>query len=336
MVNIGFIGCGGIARHHLSKLKTLPNAKVVAAMDVNPEAAAKFAADAGGARALTDMKELLKIADIQAVYVCTPTGLHHEGVIAAAKAKKHVFCEKPIAMTAANAKKMIAACEKAGVTLMMGFVRRFCTHWGKVKEQIVNGVIGRPIIWRSVAGSAGPASKWFLDRELGGGPLIDGAVHDYDTLRSMFGDGALAMGSMKTYKPDTTALDSGTGLVRFASGDECMMSWTWGLPKGVSTAHHHDVIGPKGVIFFSAPAEMIPQGTDTAKYGAIRMLLEGGVNKIELYEKRDMFIDQAKHFMDCVEKGAKPPATGLDGLKALEIWLGIYKSCMTGKAVELK
>jgi len=66
------------------------------------------------------------------------------------------------------------------------------------------------------------------------------------------------------------------------------------------------------------------------------MLLEGGVNKIELYEKRDMFIDQAQHFLDCVEKGAKPPADGRDGLKALEIWLGIYKSCMTGKAVAVK
>lgn len=335
MVNIGFIGCGGIARHHLSKLKTLPNARVIAAMDVRPEAAQSFAEAAGGARALTDLKELLKIDEINAVFVCTPTGLHAEGVIAAAKAGKHIFCEKPIAMKASDAKRMIAACEKAKVKFMMGFVRRFCPHWGKVKEQILNGVIGRPVIWRSVAGSAGPTPKWFLDRELGGGPLLDGAVHDYDTLRSMFGDGKLAMGSMKTFKPDTTALDSGTALVRFASGDECMMSWTWGLPKGVSTPHYQDVIGPKGVIFFSAPADLIPQGTDLNKYGAIRIMLEGGVNKIELYEKRDMFVDQAVHFLKCVEEGADPPATGVDGLKALEIWLAIYKSCMTGKAVPI-
>ncbi len=336
MVSIGFIGCGGIARHHLSKLKTLPNAKVAAVMDSNPEAAQKFAADAGGARTAASVKELVAMDDVQAVYVCTPTFLHPEGVIAAAKAGKHIFCEKPIAMKASDAKRMITACEKAGVKFMMGFVRRFCPHWGKVKDQIVNGVIGRPIIWRSVAGSAGPASKWFLDRAQGGGPLLDGAVHDYDFLRSMFGDGRLAMGSMKTFKPDSTALDAGTGLVRFNSGDECVMSWCWGLPKGVSTSHHHDVIGPKGAIFFSAPADKIPQGTDLTKYGAIRVLLEGGVQKIELYEKRDMFVDQARCFLDCVEKGADPPATGHDGLKALEIWLGIYKSAETGKASVLK
>jgi predicted dehydrogenase len=336
MVNIGFIGCGGIARHHLSRLKTLPNAKVVGAMDANPEAAAKFAADAGGARPTSDLKELLRMKEIAAVYVCTPTGLHVEGVVAAAKAKKHVFCEKPIAMKASDARKMINACAKAGVKFQMGFVRRYCTHWGKVKEQILNGVIGRPILWRSVAGGAGPASKWFLDRQIGGGPLLDGAVHDYDFLRSMFGDGRLTMGSMKTFKPDTTALDSGSALVRFASGDECMMSWSWGLPKGVSTAHHHDVIGPKGAIFFSAPADKIPAGTDLTKFGAIRILLEGGVEKIELFEKRDMFVEQAKHFLDCVENDREPCVGGEAGLKALEIWLGIYKSCESGKAVALK
>jgi predicted dehydrogenase len=305
-------------------------------MDVNPEAAAKFAADAGGARSTTDMNELLKMDEVQAVYVCTPTYLHLEGVIAAAKAKKHVFCEKPIAMTAEDAKKMISACKRARVRFMIGFVRRFDTHWGKVKEQILAGVIGRPVVWRSVTGGAGPASKWFLDRRMGGGPLLDGAVHDYDFLRSMFGDGKLAMGSMKTFKSDSTALDTGTGLVRFESGDECVMSWSWGLPKGVGTPHHHDVLGPKGVIFFSAPPDRITAGTDMTKYGAIRVVLEGGLEEIELYEKKDMFVEQAKHFLDCVENKKEPLVGGLDGLKALEVWLGIFKSTETGKAVALK
>jgi predicted dehydrogenase len=205
-----------------------------------------------------------------------------------------------------------------------------------VKEQILAGVIGRPVVWRSVTGGAGPASKWFLDRRMGGGPLLDGAVHDYDFLRSMFGDGKLAMGSMKTFKSDSTALDTGTGLVRFESGDECVMSWSWGLPKGVGTPHHHDVLGPKGVIFFSAPPDRITAGTDMTKYGAIRVVLEGGLEEIELYEKKDMFVEQAKHFLDCVENKKEPLVGGLDGLKALEVWLGIFKSTETGKAVALK
>ena len=134
MLNIGFIGCGGIARHHASRLAQLKNARILAATDVVGDAAQSFARDCGAEHSFTDYRKMLKLADLDAVWVCTPTFQHPAPVIAAAKAGKHVFCEKPMALNMADARRMVRACDTAGVRLTIGFVRRFDAQWGKLKQ----------------------------------------------------------------------------------------------------------------------------------------------------------------------------------------------------------
>jgi len=335
MVRIGVIGCGGIGRYHIENLKKLPDVQILSVADINLEAARDFAKSQDIPYCVADYEELLKITDIDAVFVCLPTHLHRDAVIAAAQAGKHIFCEKPIAMTLEHAEEMIQTCRGAGVKFMIGFVRRFDNHWGKVRQLVRSGVIGRPVLWRHCTAGPGPKAPWFLDRQQGGGPLIDGAVHNYDFARYTFGEARLVMSSLKTLGKGHTALDTGTGLVQFASGDELMLSWSWGLPKGVTGGSLMDVLGPKGVIFFNAPEDKIPPDVDRTKYGALLLRLEGGQERVELFQKNDMFVDELIYFIDCITSDKEPEITGEDGKKALEIGLAILKSAETGESVRL-
>ncbi len=335
MAKIGMIGSGGIARHHCTRLAKIDAAQIVACADLSEENRAKLADDFNVDKTFEDYRDMLALDEVEAVYVCLPTFLHCDAVVAAAQAGKQVFCEKPMAMSLDDAQKMIDVCADKGVKLMLGFVRRFDNFWGKMRELIQGGAIGRPVLWRNCAASGGPSRRWFNDAEKGGGPLIDGAVHNYDFARYTFGEAELAMGSMNNFKPDNTALDTGSGLVRFKSGDECMLSWSWGLPDGCRGGSLMDVLGPEGAIEFGAAADDYPEGTSPQTHGGFTVMGAGGETRVEVYEKNDMFQDQAQHFVDCVDNDVAPKVTGKDGKLGLEIGLAILDSSRQGQSVPI-
>jgi len=335
MVRIGIIGSGGMGGHHSRSLDKVDGATITACADIDEQTRNQLAEKHGIEHVVADYRDLLALDCVDAVFVCLPTFLHRDAVVAAAEAGKHVFCEKPIDMKLENAQEMIDACASKGVKFMMGFVRRFDNFWGKMRDLVLGNAIGRPVMWRQCAASGGPAKHWFNDAEKGGGPLIDGAVHNYDFARHTFGEAALAMGSMKNFKPDNTALDTGTGLVRFQSGDEIMLSWSWGLPNGCSGGSMLDILGPQGAISFGAAAEDYPEGTSPDTHGGYTITLEGGEKRVEVYEKNDMFFDEVSHFVDCVANDGEPIVTGVDGKRALEIGLAIHESSHSGQSVPI-
>ena len=336
MAKIGMIGSGGISRHHCTRLAKIDAAEIVACADVSEESRAKLAEDFGIEQTFESYHGMLALDAVEAVYVCLPTFLHKDAVIAAAEAGKQIFCEKPMAMSLDDAQAMIDVCEAKGVKLMLGFVRRYDSSWGKLRELIQAGAIGRPVLWRHCSASGGPTRKWFNDAEKGGGPLIDGAVHNYDFARHIFGDAELAMGSMKNFKPDNTALDTGSGLVRFKSDDEVMVCWSWGLPDGCRGGNLIDVLGPEGAIEFSAAADAYPEGTSPQTHGGFTILGADGAKRVEVYEKNDMFQDQAQCFVDCVDNDVQPMVTGIDGKLSLEIGLAILESSRQGQSVAMR
>ena len=321
-IGFGFVGGGGISNVHLTALSKRDDAQIVCIADVNPDTAKAQAEKYQAGGWVTDNREMLATPGIDAVVVCTPTFLHAEPAIAAAQAGKHLLCEKPMAMTLADCDRMMAASEAAGKYLMIAFVRRFCNEWLKLREILQAGTLGHPVLWRGVSGSSGPRSPWFLDAEKGGGPFIDGCVHDWDFARFTFGEVAQVNGSIWHMKEGTTSLDTGTALVRFQSGDELMRSWTWGLPGAACRAQGMaDVIGPKGTLFFpGAPVD--GKGYFTHIDG------EGQENKIEFDYTggQEWFDAQMDHFVTCLKEGRTPSVTGLDGKKAVEIALGVMEA----------
>lgn len=310
-IGFGFIGCGGIHNAHAPHIVEHPDAYIACAMDVSADAAKAHCEKYGTENWTTDVNELLAREDVQAVVVCTPTGYHPDYVIAAAQAGKHIFCEKPMAMTVADCERMAAACEQAGVLLQLGFVRHFCNEWLKMREIIQSGMIGRPVVWRSVSGGSGAPTPWFFDAKIGGGPFIDGAVHNYDWARFTFGEAGSVCADLRILKRDTTAWDTGTAIINFASGDQLIMCWSWGLPGFGSTVRAdaaHDVLGPLGCIMFPGA-------------GKLSVRTEQGETEVEFEPDTgaDWFRRQMGHFIECVQQGKQPEVGAREGIEATRI-----------------
>ena len=337
MLNIGFIGCGGIARHHASRLTQLRNARIIAAADASQEAARSFAADfqgSGGMAVFTDHKKMLRQGSVDAVWVCTPTFLHAGPVVDAARAGVHVFCEKPMAMKLADGRRMAEACDRAGVRFTMGFVRRFCPQWGKMKQIIQAGTLGRPVIWRFAAGGR-PARPWFRDAAKGGGPLLDGAVHNYDFALQMLGPVETVQASSTQFDRTSVGADTASAILTFASGDQHTLIWSWGMAPGVQSAGLNDLVGPKGTLQFGMTAARAPKGFDPGKQGAFTFKGEGGRERVFTYKLRDMFLDQAKHVVSCFGKGEQPVTSATDGMASLAVGLAVLKAGRTRRTIKL-
>ncbi len=310
-LGIGFIGCGGIHHSHAPHLVDNAEAYIACAMDVNEEAARAHCERYGTKSWTTDRSALLARDDVDAVVVCTPTGFHKEAVLAAAAAGKHVLCEKPMAMTVADCEAMEAACREAAVVLQVAFVRHFCNEWLKLREIIQAGMIGRPVVWRSLWGGSGAPTSWFFDREIGGGPFIDGAVHDYDFGRFIFGEAKNVVTDIRRLKSGTTAWDTGTVIVNFESGDQQVLAWSWGLPGfgyKVSGDSAHDVLGPLGAIMF-------PGGS------RLQVKLEDGEHLVDFEPDTggDWFGRQMAHFLECCRTNKQPVTGAREGIEATRI-----------------
>ena len=310
-LGIGFIGCGGIHNAHAPHLVDNAEGTIACAMDVNEAAAKAHCEQYGTANWTTSRTELLARDDVDAVVICTPTGFHKEAVLEAAAAGKHIFCEKPMAMSVADCEAMDAAAKAAGVVLQIGFVRHFCNEWLKLREIIQDGVIGRPVVWRSLSGGSGAPTPWFFDKEIGGGPFIDGAVHSYDWARFIFGEATNVVTDIRRLKQTTTAWDTGTVIVNFASGDQQIVCWSWGLPGfggAVAADSAHDVLGPLGSIMF-------PGGNQ------LKVCLLDGEHLVEFEADggNDWFSKQMDHFLHCCRTGEQPIAGAKEGIEATRI-----------------
>lgn len=196
-VRIGIIGCGGIANgKHLPALQKLPNAALVAFCDIVPEKAeqAKEKYGAPGAYAVQDYRTLLEDKSIDAVHICTPNRSHCAITVDALEAGKHVMCEKPMAISAAQAKEMLLCAERCGKLLTIGYQNRQLDQNRYLKQEALAGTFGQIYYSRAVALRRRAVPTWgvFLnEEEQGGGPLIDIGTHALD----------LTLWMMDNYKP---------------------------------------------------------------------------------------------------------------------------------------
>lgn len=335
MPTFGIIGCGGMGRRHTTSLKAIEGAEVLACADLRGEAAREFAETHGIPQPFDDYRRLLELEELDGVFVCTPTFTHRAVVEAAAAAGKEVFCEKPLALTVEDSQAMIDACARGGVQLMVGFVRRYDNAWGKVREVIQSDAIGRPAVWRQCNAGSCPASPWYMAKDKGAGPLMDGAVHTYDFARHLFGDAATVWADVTRLRRDRTAWDTGTAAIRFRSGDDLILSWSWGLPSGVRGGSILDVLGPDGVLLFSAAPEDLPKGCSPDTCGGVTVIRAGGETEVVTYLKNDMFADMVADYVATLEAGGTVSIPGELGLRATEIACAVFASTEQTRAVAL-
>ena len=251
IVRVGIIGCGGIANgKHMPSLAKIPNVRMVAFCDIVPERAeaarAKYGAE--GAKVYVDYKELLKDEQIEVVHVLTPNREHAQITVDSLYAGKHVMCEKPMAKTAADARRMCEAARATGKKLTIGYQHRQKPQSNYAKKYIDSGALGEIYYANCLAIRRRGTPNWgvFLDEEAqGGGPIIDIATHSLDLTLYLMNNYEPEMVVGKTHKklehPEagniwgdngvstTTLEEAACAFIRMKNGATIMLETSWAL-----------------------------------------------------------------------------------------------------------
>ncbi len=313
-VKIAVLGGGYGAKVVLPVLCELDEFEPVAVWSRRPDRARELADEAGAALGTSDVDELLSVPGLEAVHVATPVTMHAEVSIAAARRGLHVLCEKPLATDLAEARRVAAAIEKAGVVGAVNYGRRFQIARERVIER-VREVVGRPrMVSVSLVHSdhAAPDSRpftWVQDAEMGGGRLQGYGVHDLDLLVEAFGDVEAVAVATEVGVPEradaegnvraVTAEDTYAILMRFAGGGLAVVSL-------LATARHKrgDVIevhGSDGTVRLDADRRLWWGRTDS------ELACEGPLEA----SSSDAFARVARNFAAAIHDGA-PPDPSLD------------------------
>jgi myo-inositol 2-dehydrogenase/D-chiro-inositol 1-dehydrogenase len=305
--------------------------RVVAGADLSEPSRARFLQTFPDAKVYGDHRRMLSDAGVDAVVVAVPTGHHRAVASDALKARVPVLLEKPMARTVAECHRLIELSEQTGTLLMIAHCRRFDPHWGILAGLVAGGRLGTPVLWRDVAAGIGPG-RWFMDDRLGGGPLIDGAVHNYDFANFMFGAPDRVISSSIKLDPGVTAIDTGSAVVRYRSGHQLLMSWSWSA-KGCQM---HDIVGPKGFLQFGTGG-LAPPEREKGKYLYACLTDASGKQRLMKAPKEpSMYVRQGRHFLDCVNGHARCLSPGTEAIKAIAVAEAVLRAGPAGKALEVR
>lgn len=319
-MKVGLIGTGTMGHTHAQAWAQRKG--VLSAVYAPSDKARQFAAD-WGLSACATRPELLEQVDI--LDICTPTPQHAHLTLQAAQAGKHVICEKPIALTLAEADAMISACAAAGVRLFVAHVLRFFPQYAAAWGQVQAGSIGTPKVLRLSRLSAPPAGRsWLLDEAQSGGPALDLLIHDLDYARWVAGE------VERVYATESRAGEKVAvqATLTHAGGSISLIEGGWAAPPGVFRTSL-DIAGTAGVIEWSADAlpplrRHGPAPEVATAQGAALPALAG-----------DPYAAQLWHAYDAIGTGQPFLLEASEARAALAIALAVGQSIQTGQAVNL-
>jgi myo-inositol 2-dehydrogenase / D-chiro-inositol 1-dehydrogenase len=322
-MRVGIIGTGTMGEVHAAAWKAI--GVQLAGCTSSNSAQAQALAERYHTRSVPNYEELLDNVDI--IDICTPTTSHKPLVLAAAKASKHVICEKPIALTVEDGQAMIDACQ--GVRFFIGLVLRFFSHYRSAKQLVAAGRIGKPGVLRLKRVSYAPQNPeaWYFNDALSGGMVVDLMIHDFDYVRWLAGEVERVF-ALKTHA-DSGVAQYVQAILRLKNGAIALIEGGWAYPPGVFRTGF-DLSGTDGLIEWSSdqPSPLItffpPKLEETASVG----LPTSGLAD-------DPFAAELRHAYQCIQSGAPFEVTAEDALEALRISLAVKKSAETGKPVKL-
>ena len=350
---IAIIGCGGINRwaHTPAYLKMKDRVEVVALCDILPDRVKAFRDEFfPQAETYTDYREVLKRDDLDYVDICTPNYLHAEIAIAALKSGKHVFCEKPDAVSPELAMAMKAASEETGKTLMIMRNNRFATISQSAKHFIDSGAMGRIYAgrcgWQRRRGIPGKGGWFTTKAQSGGGPLIDLGVHMIDLAIWLMGNPTPVAVSGNTYcefaNSDSSdsvnsnfgdSVEGGTfdvedlamGFIRFDNGAVLQIEFSWAS----NVKEERRFVELRGT-----KAGLTWQNADSLEiYGEDRGQLTNTQYVSSLCDNGHQ--ENLRHFLDVLDGKASPCFVPQQGVDMIKILAAVYESARTGKEVQL-
>jgi len=306
-LRLGLIGCGSIADAHLRAIAALPErCRLIWAADRNAEQAARVAAAARG-QPLISYQEGLQAVD--AVIIATPHHLHAAVALDAAAAGKHILLEKPLATTLADADRILAAVEQAGVILLVGYTRHYQPEFQRASTLLASGAYGRVLtIHATVLESVvGYVAGWLARRDqLGGGCLFSAGGHPLEWLVSMAGPVVDLCCLTERFTVEMEGEDAAVVALRFASGALGTLTQAWCQPHSAAELTLRAEC-TQGIIMLA----LTPLGAGPAGGRIARLTVEVDHRQEVVYEGPASFefTPQLAHFLDCVA-GLATPETG--------------------------
>ena len=338
-LRFGLIGVGAVAPRHITAIQETPGATLVAVCSRNEDKVKKCAQESGGVAWTTDYREILKRADINAVAVTLPHDLHESVCMEAAAAGKHILMEKPLAITVAECDRMIACCEKAGVTLATCYQGRFDPLPQKLHAEFLAGKLGRLLL-------ASLHVNWYRDmtynrsapwrgswKSEGGGVLTTQASHGLDMLLWLAGPVESVTAQMATLDHAIEVEDVVHVLLRFTSGALGIIETTTLAYPGFN--EQLDFTGTNGSAIFKKgtgrvrwylkepKSEWVDQGEASSGAGAA-MAISAGPH-----------IAAYRDFAAAIREKRAPLVDGKEGRRSTEVIQAIYKSAREKIAVRL-
>lgn len=339
-IRVGVIGTGFIGSIHVRAFEHVPDADVVAAASKTPGKARKFADEYGIPDAYDDYHELLKRDDIHAVTIAVPNFMHEEVVVAAAKAGKHIMCEKPLARTIQEAERILDAVKEAGVKMVYGEMVCFAPKYVRAKQLIAEGALGKVFRIRQSEEHDGPHSPWFWDVNLsGGGVLLDMGCHSIEFARWLLDRPPIksVQASLGTYVhgDKTEGEDHSICLIEFEGGAVAIAENSWGKTGGIDD--RCEIYGTHG----NTDANLIhgnalkTHSKTGYGYAVEKAETTTGWTFTGFEEEWNYgFPQEMQHFINVINGKEEPIETGEDGLEVLKVIYAAYQSAGEGRRID--
>jgi 1,5-anhydro-D-fructose reductase (1,5-anhydro-D-mannitol-forming) len=282
-------------------------------------------------RAYGAVDAVLADPDVDAVYVSSHNAMHAEQVVQAAKAGKHVLCEKPLALTVGDAQAMIEACQAARVVLATNHNKRQAPTLRTLRELVEAGEVGAPTAARVSFTTLLPEDlrSWRLGQHSdGGGVILDLAVHDVDALRFILGDEVeevIAFASGAGTSSGCRAEDNSMALLRFKAGTLAVLHDSFTLPHSETAVEIH---GSAGTILAVNCMGDTPGGN-------VYLKRAGHIDEISLGPRRNLYEATVEDFLQAIITGAPPACSGQDGLRSLAVAQAIIRSTRDGRRISV-
>ena len=341
----GVIGCGGIAdRRTIPGMMLAENVELIAVMDANRQAAEKVKEKYGAKYAFDSVEDILAVDEIQAVYIASPVFCHKEQALAAAKAKKHILLEKPMALTVEESREIAECCEQEGVKLGIGLMMRFHSYHQEMKKLIAQGKLGSIVSMRAQLTCWYPdiPGNWRQNKELsGGGALMDMGIHCIDLLQYITGLRAKEVtGFTETQTFHYNADDSAAIVMRMENGALAMVDANFNIPDAAAKCRM-EIYGTKGSIMAEGTISQIEGGDVSILISDDSLGYDAAQNRDTLAEVKlevplgNMYTKEVESFGRAIENDTEPEVTSADAIALQTIVECAYRAGESGRTVRL-
>ena len=333
MKKIALLGAGFIAGVHMEGWKRVEGAEVCAFFETNLEKASAFQ-DKYQIPHYNSFSRLLEEEKVDIVDICLPTFLHREYTEMAASHEKHVFCEKPIALTVEDAEAMKRICERSGVGLMVGQVLRFWGEYVKARELVEEGAVGKVLSVDAFRLSLPPTwsvDSWILKPELSGGAAVDLHIHDLDYVNWLLGEPQVVFAQgvrspQNSWDHMVTVVNYGGVIAHIEGG--------WMMRGDFPFTCGFRILGDEGVLEWSSRAGVNIE--EREKTSPLVLYRNGEAKKEMEVREEDPYYLELEYFLDCIENN-KPVERGTpeQAILALRLALAARQSAEEREKVKL-